>query len=53
MSSDDKKIVTEWINDNAARYWFSEGGPLRDPSEGGADVIMVSSFDDERGPIGG
>jgi hypothetical protein len=43
ISSDDKKNISDWINDNATRYWLSEGGPLTDPSEGGANVIIVSS----------
>jgi alpha,alpha-trehalose phosphorylase (configuration-retaining) len=41
ISADNKKAITDWIKDNATRYWLAEGGPLRDPSEGGADVIIV------------
>jgi hypothetical protein len=41
ITTEEKKILTDWIQDNANRYWLSEGGPLRDPSEGGADVIIV------------
>lgn len=41
ISADDKQQITDWIQDNATRYWFSKGGPLRRPEEGGADVIMV------------
>lgn len=41
ISSDDKKSMTDWIEDNAERYWLSDGGPLRPPEEGGADVIIV------------
>jgi hypothetical protein len=41
ITPEEKKILTDWIQDNANRYWLSEGGPLRDPSEGGADVIIV------------
>lgn len=40
----DKSILTSWIEDNANRYWLSAGGPLRPPSEGGADVIMVCIY---------
>ncbi len=43
ITADDKKTLTDWIKDNATRYWLSEGGPLRDPSEGGADVIIVGT----------
>jgi hypothetical protein len=35
-------ILTDWITDNAKRYWFSDGGPLKPPEEGGANVIFVS-----------
>lgn len=41
ISAHDKNSITDWIKNNATRYWLSEGGPLRDPSEGGADVIIV------------
>ncbi|KAK5207480.1 hypothetical protein LTR72_002016 [Exophiala xenobiotica] len=34
--------IKEWIKDNAERFWLSDdGGPLKAPSEGGADVIIV------------
>lgn len=42
ISAEEKQVLTDWIADNAKRYWLSEGGPLRPVSEGGADVIMVS-----------
>jgi alpha,alpha-trehalose phosphorylase (configuration-retaining) len=42
ITPEEKKILTDWITDNAKRYWFSDGGPLRPPEEGGADVIFVS-----------
>ena len=41
ISAADKKLINDWIEDNAARYWLSHGGPLRPPEEGGADVIMI------------
>jgi alpha,alpha-trehalose phosphorylase (configuration-retaining) len=41
ISANQKESITDWIKDNATRYWLSEGGPLRDPAEGGADVIIV------------
>jgi hypothetical protein len=41
ISTLDKNILTQWIDDNAQRYWLSEGGPLRPPSEGGAEIIVV------------
>lgn len=41
ISPEDKKALADWIKDNANRYWLSEGGPLRDPSHGGADVIVI------------
>ncbi|KAH8800507.1 hypothetical protein F5884DRAFT_685789 [Xylogone sp. PMI_703] len=41
MGQEDKEFLVEWIKDNANRYWFSSGGPLRKPEEGGADAIIV------------
>lgn len=41
ISADEKKLILDWITENANRYWFSEGGPLRPPEEGGADVVIV------------
>lgn len=42
LSQEEMTTITEWIQENAKRYWFSKGGPLRPPEEGGAHVIMVS-----------
>ena len=42
ISADEKKSILDWITENANRYWFSEGGPLRPPEEGGAHVVIVS-----------
>ncbi|KAI9730768.1 MAG: hypothetical protein M1818_008048 [Claussenomyces sp. TS43310] len=36
-----KDMLTEWIDDNAHRYWLSDDGPLSRPSDGGADVIII------------
>jgi hypothetical protein len=44
ISSEEKQAIIDWITENANRYWFSEGGPLRAPEEGGADVVIVSNF---------
>ena len=44
ISPDERKTITDWITDNATRYWLSKGGPLRPPEEGGADVIVVSEL---------
>ncbi|CAK7265018.1 hypothetical protein SEPCBS57363_001368 [Sporothrix epigloea] len=41
ISKEEKAFIISWIADNANRYWFSEGGPLRPPEEGGADVIII------------
>ncbi|KAJ5290121.1 uncharacterized protein N7443_010374 [Penicillium atrosanguineum] len=41
LSSENQKALTEWIEDNARRYWSYPGGPLCSPSDGGADVIIV------------
>jgi alpha,alpha-trehalose phosphorylase (configuration-retaining) len=41
ISAEEKQSIIDWITDNASRYWLSEGGPLRPPEEGGADVVIV------------
>lgn len=41
ISTAEKDLITNWIQDNADRYWLSPGGPLRPVEEGGADVIMI------------
>ncbi|TLD28811.1 hypothetical protein PspLS_04143 [Pyricularia sp. CBS 133598] len=41
ISSEEMAAIIDWISDNAQRYWFSEGGPLRPASEGGADVVII------------
>jgi len=44
ISAEEKQAIIDWITENAKRYWFSEGGPLCTPEEGGADVVIVSRF---------
>jgi hypothetical protein len=44
ISSAEMDVVSEWIEDNANRYWLPPGGPLRPPEEGGADVIIVRTW---------
>ncbi|KAI0008761.1 glycosyltransferase family 4 protein [Xylariaceae sp. FL0662B] len=41
ISERDQAKINEWITDNANRYWFSKGGPLRPAEEGGADIIII------------
>ncbi|KAG0159460.1 hypothetical protein PDIDSM_6982 [Penicillium digitatum] len=41
LTSENMKLLQEWIEENARRYWTRAGGPLLSPSEGGADVIVV------------
>lgn len=41
VGDNDKASIIDWITENANRYWFSEGGPLRPPDEGGADVVVI------------
>lgn len=38
----DKTAIIDWIADNAKRYWFTKGGPLSLPEQGGADIVIVS-----------
>ncbi len=44
VTAEDKAAVIEWITDNAQRYWLNEGGPLRSPEDGGANIIIVSEI---------
>lgn len=41
ISLDERKMMIDWITENANRYWFSKGGPLRPAEEGGADVVVI------------
>lgn len=41
MSEEERRMVEKWVNENAIRYWLQPNGPLRKPSEGGADFIIV------------
>lgn len=41
ISEKEKLALNEWIEENSNRYWLNKGGPLRPPSEGGADIIVV------------
>jgi len=43
ISAEEKQAIIDWITENANRYWFSEGGPLCPPEDGGADVVIVSA----------
>lgn len=40
-TDEDLGMIKEWIVENADRYWLGENGPLRAPSEGGADLIII------------
>lgn len=42
VTAEEKQAIIDWITENANRYWFSEGGPLCSPKDGGADVVIVS-----------
>lgn len=41
LTPENKKLLQEWIEENARRYWTRPGGPLLSPSEGGADVLII------------
>ncbi|KAI1382871.1 glycosyltransferase family 4 protein [Hypoxylon trugodes] len=41
ISPEEQEMITDWITENANRYWLSKGGPLRPVEEGGADVIVI------------
>ncbi|CAI7664038.1 unnamed protein product [Penicillium crustosum] len=41
LTPENKKLLQEWIEENARRYWTRTGGPLLPPSEGGADVVII------------
>lgn len=42
VTSEDQKTLKLWIEDNANRYWLSDGGPLQPSAKGGADIVVVS-----------
>ncbi|CAH0054617.1 unnamed protein product [Clonostachys solani] len=37
----DRAAMLDWTAENAERYWLVEGGPLRPPAEGGADIVVI------------
>ncbi|KAJ9487773.1 hypothetical protein VN97_g5535 [Penicillium thymicola] len=41
LTPENKKLLQEWIEENARRYWTRPGGPLLSPSDGGADVLII------------
>ncbi|KAL2803402.1 hypothetical protein BJX63DRAFT_74960 [Aspergillus granulosus] len=41
LTEENWESVTNWIHENANRYWLRFGGPLTHPSQGGADVIVI------------
>lgn len=41
LSLDNQKLLQAWIEENTRRYWSRPDGPLRPPSEGGADVLII------------
>jgi alpha,alpha-trehalose phosphorylase (configuration-retaining) len=41
MTEKQGKIISDWIHQNAERYWLPAGGPLAPRSMAGADVIFV------------
>ena len=41
LTKNDHALVVQWMQENAKRYWLHPGGPMRSPSEGGADFIII------------
>jgi hypothetical protein len=41
LTPDHQKLLSDWIEGNARRYWSCPGGPLCSPADGGADVIVI------------
>jgi hypothetical protein len=41
LEPDEVRILDEWCEQNAHRYWTKKGGPLAARSLGGADVIII------------
>lgn len=41
LTANDHALVVHWMQENAKRYWLRPGGPMRKPSEGGADFIII------------
>ncbi|ODM19346.1 hypothetical protein SI65_05964 [Aspergillus cristatus] len=41
LTGKDYEQISDWIYENAKRYWLSCEGPLQPPSEGGAHIVVV------------
>lgn len=41
LTPEHQRQLEDWLQENANRYWLSEGGPLQAPSEGGADLVIM------------
>lgn len=41
FTGEHQKLLMDWTEGNAKRFWTCPDGPLRPPSEGGADVIII------------
>jgi glycosyltransferase involved in cell wall biosynthesis len=41
LEADNIRILDEWCEQNANRYWTKKGGPLAARSAGGADIIII------------
>lgn len=41
LSDSQKQTWTDWVHQNASRFWTTDGGPLAPRSKGGADVVII------------
>jgi alpha,alpha-trehalose phosphorylase (configuration-retaining) len=41
IGENDYQAITDWISENAGRYWFSDQGPLCSLGKGGVDIVVV------------
>ncbi|EMC92277.1 glycosyltransferase family 4 protein [Baudoinia panamericana UAMH 10762] len=41
LTEDKQKLIDDWIQSNAERFWTRPGGPLSPRSQGGVDVVIV------------
>ncbi|CRG86342.1 trehalose synthase (Ccg-9), putative [Talaromyces islandicus] len=41
FTAEHQKTMSDWVHDNANRYWVAPGGPLSAPADGGADIVIL------------
>ncbi|KAF5697502.1 Trehalose phosphorylase [Fusarium mundagurra] len=41
ITAEEEDAIIDWITENAQRYWLADGGPLCQPEEGGAHIVII------------